>query len=114
MDLLIKAARQLEPEQLPEVESIIMTNSWWDTVDALAVNVAGVILKRHPGDIRAWNNRWMDSNDLWLNRTALLFQLKWKQDIDKAMLFANIDQLAGHQDFFIRKAIGWSLREFGD
>jgi 3-methyladenine DNA glycosylase AlkD len=112
VDLLMNAAGQLEPVQLPEVESIILSKSWWDTVDALAVNVAGVILKRHPGDIQFWNDRWMESKELWLNRTALLFQLKWKQEINRTLLFSNIDQLAGHPDFFIRKAIGWSLREF--
>jgi len=112
VDLLIKAARHLGRGHLPEVEATISSKSWWDTVDALAVNVAGVILKRYPEEIPAWNDRWMDSGDMWLNRTALLFQLKWKQDTDKVMLFSNIDRLAAHRDFFIRKAIGWSLREY--
>lgn len=112
LDLMMKAAKKLGPEHLPLLEELITRKSWWDTVDALAVNVVGVILKRYPKEIRTWNARWMRSNDLWLNRTALLFQLKWKQDIDEELLFANIDRLSDHKDFFIRKAIGWVLREY--
>jgi 3-methyladenine DNA glycosylase AlkD len=71
----------------------------------------GVILKKHPKEIAAWNRRWITSKDLWLNRTAILFQARWKEDTDRALLFANIDRHAAHPDFFIRKAIGWALRE---
>ena len=54
----------------------------------------------------------MKSKDLWLNRTALLYQLKWKEAINEKLLFTNIDALATHPDLFIRKAIGWVLREY--
>ena len=113
VDLLMKHARKLTPEHLPLVEELITTKSWWDTVDALAIHVAGVILKRHPKEIARWNKRWVKSPDKWLNRTAILFQNRWKKDIDQALLFANIDRHAAHPDFFIRKAIGWALRELG-
>jgi 3-methyladenine DNA glycosylase AlkD len=82
-------------------------------VDALAVHAVGVILKRHPKEIARWNKRWIGSEDLWLNRTAILFQNHWKGDTDRALLFANIDRLAERKEFFIRKAIGWALRELG-
>ncbi len=111
VDLLAKHAKKLTPDDLPWIEELITTKSWWDTVDALAVHVVGVILKRHPQAIAKWNKRWITSQDLWLNRTAILFQLKWKHDIDRALLFANIERHAAHPDFFIRKAIGWVLRE---
>jgi 3-methyladenine DNA glycosylase AlkD len=112
VDLLMKRAKKLAPGDLPWVEELIAAKSWWDTVDALAVHVAGAILKRHPGEIEAWNERWIACDDLWLNRTAILFQLKWRQATDAALLFANIRRHAGHPDFFIRKAIGWALREY--
>ena len=64
-------------------------------------------------EIARWNKRWVKSPDKWLNRTAILFQNRWKKDIDQALLFANIDRHAAHPDFFIRKAIGWALRELG-
>lgn len=112
VDLLVRLVKKLGPEHLPLVEGLILTKSWWDTVDALAANVAGVILKRHQRVIPRWNGRWVKSDDLWLNRTSILYQLKWKADTDRDMLFANIDKHAKHPDFFIRKAIGWALREF--
>lgn len=111
VDLLMKQAKWLTPEDLPLMEELITTKSWWDTVDALAVHVVGVILKRHPKVIGTWNRRWIGSKDLWLNRTAILFQNRWKDDTDRTLLFANITRHAAHPDFFIRKAIGWSLRE---
>lgn len=114
VDLLMRMAKKLGPEHLPLIEELITTKSRWDTVDMLASNVVGVILKRHPAEIAAWNKRWIESPDLWLNRTAILFQLKWKADTDADLLFANIRRHAAHKDFFIRKAIGWALRSYAD
>ncbi len=111
VDLLVKDARTLTPDDLPWIEELIATRSWWDTVDALAVHVVGEVLKRHPQEVPAWNRRWVRSTDLWLNRTALLFQNRWKDATDRELLFANIVRHADHPDFFIRKAIGWALRE---
>lgn len=111
VDLVMRHAKRFTPDDLPWIEELIITKSWWDTVDALAVHVVGVILKRHPKEITKWNKRWITHKDLWLNRTAILFQNKWKEDTDRVLLFANIDRHAAHKDFFIRKAIGWALRE---
>jgi 3-methyladenine DNA glycosylase AlkD len=114
VDLLMKNAKKLTPEHLPLLEEIITTKSWWDSVDALAVHVVGVILKKHPKEIAKWNKRWITSDDMWLNRTALIFQLTWKGDTDRSLLFANIERHAAHTDFFIRKAVGWSLRALAE
>ena len=114
VDLLKKYAKKLGPEHLPLVEELITTKSWWDTVDILAIHVVGPILKAHPKEIRKWNKRWMTSDNLWLNRTAILFQLTWKLGTDKELLFANIERQAAHKDFFIRKAIGWALRSLAE
>jgi len=113
MDLLMSMAKKLGPEHLPLLEELITTKSWWDTVDALATNVVGVVLKRHPKEIPYWNEHWVMGEDMWLVRTSILFQLKWKHDTDQALLFGNIERHAGHRDFFIRKAIGWALRQYG-
>lgn len=112
VDLLVRNAKKLGPDHLPLLEELITTKSWWDTVDMLATNAVGPVLRRHPEHIARWNTRWMRSSDMWLNRTALLFQLKWQQDTDTRLLFANIEALADHKDFFIRKAIGWALRAY--
>ncbi|MCB0764099.1 MAG: DNA alkylation repair protein [Flavobacteriales bacterium] len=111
IDLVLKHAKKLGPDHLPLLEDLITTKSWWDSVDALAAHGVGTILKRYPKEIPMWNKRWIGSPNMWLNRTAILFQIRWKKDTDQALLFANIDRHAGHSDFFIRKAIGWALRE---
>jgi len=113
VDLLVKHAKKLRPDHLPLLEELITTQSWWDTVDALAVHVVSAVLKNHPPAVEEWNARWSESSNLWLNRTAILFQNRWKEDTDQTLLFANIDRHAAHTDFFIRKAIGWALREYG-
>ncbi|HQW07338.1 MAG: DNA alkylation repair protein [Flavobacteriales bacterium] len=113
VDLLIKFAKILGPDHLPFVEEVITTKSWWDSVDTLAVHVAGAILKRNPKEITKWNRRWIESGNMWLNRTAIIFQLQWKIETDQGLLFANIERHATHPDFFIRKAIGWALRSLG-
>ncbi|MCB0811629.1 MAG: DNA alkylation repair protein, partial [Flavobacteriales bacterium] len=63
VDLLVRQAKQLGPEHLPLLEELITTKSWWDTVDALAANVVGVVLKRYPTEIPAWSTRWIESPD---------------------------------------------------
>ncbi|MBK9758681.1 MAG: DNA alkylation repair protein [Flavobacteriales bacterium] len=114
VDLLMKYAKKLTPDHLPLLEELITTKSWWDSVDALAVHGVGVILKKYPKEITRWNTRWVRSDDLWLNRTAIIFQLRWKEDTDRSLLFANIERHASHKDFFIRKAIGWALRSLAE
>jgi 3-methyladenine DNA glycosylase AlkD len=113
LDLLVKQEKKLGLRHLPLVEELITTKSWWDTVDSLAVHVAGGILRRHPQAAAEWSGRWAESDDLWLQRTAILFQNRWKQHADQALLFAHIDRHAASKEFFLRKAIGWSLRELG-
>ena len=113
VDLLMKHAKRLTPEHLPLLEDLITTKSWWDSVDALAVRVVGAILEKHPKEIAKWNKRWISSDDLLLNRTAIIFQLTWKADTDRALLFANIERHAAHSDFFIRKAIGQIAADVG-
>ncbi len=113
MELLAKVAKKAGPELLLLAEDLVLAKSWWDTVDFIAAHIVGTLLKRHPKEIAKWNKRWMGSGELWAQRTALLFQLKWGADTDQALLFANCTKLAGHKDFFIRKAIGWTLREYG-
>lgn len=111
VDLVQKAARKLGPEHLPWVEELVVTKSWWDTVDALAIHVAGPVLKRDARERKAWSKRWCNSTDLWLVRTSIIFQARYKQDTDTDLLFANITKHAAHPDFFIRKGIGWALRQ---
>jgi 3-methyladenine DNA glycosylase AlkD len=99
-------------EALPLAEELILTHSWWDTVDHLAVHGVGAILAEHPAQMAQVVDRYLASGELWLQRTALIFQLQFGTRTDEALLFRTIVELAPHQDFFIRKGIGWALRQY--
>jgi 3-methyladenine DNA glycosylase AlkD len=96
---------------LPVVERLITTKSWWDTVDPLAARVVGPLVAASP-ELRAAMDEWLVSNDKWLARSALLHQLGYKAQTDADWLFAACLRRAADTDFFLRKAIGWVLREY--
>ena len=99
------------PTFLPTLEAAISTDSWWDTVDALASHGVGPLVRAHP-PLLTEMDRWIDSSDLWLARSAIIYQLGAKAATDTARLFDYCERRAGDTDFFIRKAIGWALREY--
>ena len=90
---------------------LITTKSWWDTVDPLAIHVVGRLV-RERAELRPVMAECIDSDDLWLARTAILHQEKWKADTDPAVLFDFCLRRAGDREFFLRKAIGWALRSY--
>jgi 3-methyladenine DNA glycosylase AlkD len=110
-DWLRRHARTLTVEALPTVRHLIVTKSWWDTVDALAAHVVGVMVERHP-TLLATMDEWIAGDELWLTRTAILHQLRYGARTDAERLFRYCAIRATHRDFFIRKAIGWALREY--
>lgn len=91
---------------------MIENKSWWDTVDFIAKKLVGEYFKEYPQFRDEFINKWLTSNNIWLQRTALLFQLAYKEDTDETLLFSNIKRLKDIDEFFIQKAIGWSLREY--
>jgi 3-methyladenine DNA glycosylase AlkD len=112
MELLTRNVGAIGLPELPFIEELILEHSWWDTVDHLVVHGAGAVLFHQRQAHLAANARWLASGQLWLLRTALIHQLNWKGETDTAMLFANCKALAHHQDFFVRKGIGWALRQY--
>ncbi|MGW6737253.1 DNA alkylation repair protein [Streptomyces sp. NPDC055013] len=96
---------------LPVTRHLVTTVSWWDTVDALAAHVVGGLVAADP-KLTADMDAWIADDDLWVARTALLHQLRYKDHTDASRLFAYCLRQSGHTDFFIRKAIGWCLREY--
>lgn len=93
-------------------EWLITTRSWWDTVDAIASHLVGKYLLSFPGRRDKLVNRWCNSENLWLIRTAILFQLNYKDKTDEVLLFGLCKQFSGEKEFFIKKAIGWALRQY--
>lgn len=104
--------KRLVPGDEALLASLITTNAWWDTVDFLAATIMGYFCGRYKEVERNVPDRWMASGNVWLQRSALLYQQKYKEATDKERLFGYCRELAGHPDFFIRKAIGWSLRQY--
>jgi 3-methyladenine DNA glycosylase AlkD len=96
---------------LPVARDLVVTEPWWDTVDTLAAHVVGPLVSRHPALV-ATMDAWIAGDDMWLARTALLHQLGYKRNTDTERLFRYCLHQAGHPDFFIRKAIGWALRQY--
>lgn len=112
MDHVKRFKKHLDSNDIPWLESLIGEKSWWDTVDFLAVHVAGEILSRYPDLNPAIPDNWNESPDRWLNRTALLYQLKYKKATNFERLQRYILTHLGSKDFFINKASGWALREY--
>ena len=110
-DLLRKWAGTLTAKSLPRVEALIRTKSWWDTVDALAAWTVGVIVRTDPSLAKTMDI-WIDDADFWIARTAILHQLSYKEHTDADRLFAYADKRAADTEFFIRKALGWALRQY--
>ena len=109
--LLGRGAKSLTPAFIPVARQLVETKPWWDTVDSLASHVVGGIVLRHP-ELRGEMDRWIEDDDFWVARVALLHQLRHKGATDADRLFAYCERRAGDTEFFIRKAIGWALREY--
>ena len=111
-ELFFKYTKKLEKKDIRLIEFMITHNYWWDTVDFIAVKLAGAYFKTFPEDRDVIIQQWLESENIWLQRSALLFQLKYKEDLDHDFLSFVIKTLLGSKEFFINKAIGWVLREY--
>ncbi|MEV6651769.1 DNA alkylation repair protein [Streptomyces sp. NPDC051219] len=111
VDYLRGQVKRCSSGLLPVVRHLLVTDAWWDTVDPLAAHTVGALVAADPGLTRVMD-AWIEDDNLWMARTALLHQLRFKAATDSGRLFGYCLRQAGHPDFFIRKAIGWSLREY--
>ena len=101
----------MTPAILPTLETMIRNQSWWDTVDTIAPNLIGYLVKTYP-ELTPVMDRWIEDSYLWIRRAALLHQLRWKQETDEKKLFTFCAKICHEKEFFIQKAIGWVLREY--
>ena len=99
------------PNLLRVYEHMLRTKSWWDTVDEIAIHLVGSLVYKHK-ELVPILDQWVTHDCLWMRRTALLYQIRWKEQTDEQRLFAYCKTLAHEKEFFIRKAIGWALREY--
>ncbi len=112
MTLIGKLEKQLEAEFITTIEYLITHKSWWDTVDLLASHAVGAQFKRFPKVKEKYLKKWRKSDNFWLRRTTLLFQLGYKKETDFDLMCELVRENLGSDEFFINKAIGWALRQY--
>lgn len=100
------------PDLLPLYEEMIVTGAWWDYVDELANRRIGPLLRGFPAELTPVMHQWATDGDLWKRRTSIICQLGFKEGTDTALLTSAIEANLHDRDFFIRKGIGWALRQF--
>ncbi|MBE3024901.1 DNA alkylation repair protein [Janthinobacterium sp. GW458P] len=113
LDMLAMHQRQLGVEHIPALLGLARQGAWWDSVDGMA-GIVGDVLQaqlRRGGDGHAHMDDALRHADFWLRRIAMLHQLGWRGDTDARWLFAAALALGQEDEFFIRKAIGWALRD---
>lgn len=110
---LIEKEKKPSINRLELYEWMVLHRSWWDSVDFIAPTLLGRLFSQNPEIIKETTERYVQSGELWMQRSALIFQLKYKETTDLKLLFHYCERLAAEKDFFIRKAIGWSLRQAG-
>ena len=113
LEFLNKYTKSAPGEFIAIYEQLICTKSWWDTVDFIASNLVGMHFKRFEDLKNDYVYKWMSSDNFWLHRTSIIFQLKYKHEVDLEILEAAIEKGKGSKEFFIQKAIGWALRQYG-
>jgi 3-methyladenine DNA glycosylase AlkD len=99
-------------EALPMYEEMIVTGAWWDFVDTIAAHGIGGLLRTNKRPMSRTMLRWSRSRDMWKRRTSILCQLTFKKDTDLQLLYACIEPSMDSTEFFLRKAIGWALRQY--
>lgn len=106
---------RIDPDLLPLLHHLVVSGAWWDLVDEIATHLVGDVLAGHHTAARPVLRTWARDEDLWLRRTAILAQIRHRGATDTALLAevldANLDGSPHGSDFFIRKAVGWALRQ---
>ena len=112
MELMVRMKKKVGHNAMHLYERLITDGSWWDTIDLIAPSLVGYHFQEYPEERANYINRWIASDNIWLQRSCILFQLKYKLDTDTRLLGSIILKLKNSKEFFIRKAIGWALREY--
>jgi 3-methyladenine DNA glycosylase AlkD len=100
------------PNALKLYEKMIITGAWWDYVDQLASHHVGGLLERFPKEIGPAMLKWSKSENIWKRRTSIICQLGFGKETDLKLLYACIEPSIDSKEFFLRKAIGWALRQY--
>jgi 3-methyladenine DNA glycosylase AlkD len=101
-----------DPEVLGLYKHLVVTGAWWDLVDEVASHLVGGVLAGHRREVTPVVRAWARDEDLWVRRTAVLSQVRHKSDTDTDLLHDAIDANLDDRSFWLRKAIGWALRDY--
>lgn len=114
LDTLHSFKNKFTPATLKVSAYLITHKSWWDTVDTTNTLISLPLFKNDPTLLKQMARQWKDADNMWLRRSAIISQLKFRLHTDTELLTAVIKSNLGSQAFFINKAIGWALRDYGD
>ena len=112
INVATKNAQFVTTDNMDLYRRLIVEGAWWDLVDEVAIGCVGIAYLRERAAAEPTIEAWVDDEDIWLRRTALISPIKHKADTDHEMLFDHCLRRAHEKEFFIRKAIGWTLREY--
>jgi 3-methyladenine DNA glycosylase AlkD len=110
--LLGRFNKEISSKFIKTIEYMLITKSWWDTVDSIAGGTVGIHFRRFPDVREKYLAKWRASDNFWLRRVTILFQLNYKRETDFDLLCEIIRENLDSKEFFINKAIGWSLRQY--
>lgn len=110
-EMFQKAMKKEAEEAIWFLEELVLTHSWWDTVDWLS-KLIGIHFKRFPHLLRPVTEKWISSDNIWLQRTAIICQRFYKKETNTDLLFDYIQRTADSTEFFIQKGAGWALRDY--
>lgn len=111
-DLMGTINKKIDVDWIDYLEQIILTKSWWDTVDFLSPNLLGNIFSRNVELGHQYTDRWIESDNFWLQRSAMIYQLRYKDKVDFERLAKYILRRKNSKEFFVQKAAGWALRQY--
>jgi 3-methyladenine DNA glycosylase AlkD len=108
---IIKNKNKLVAEDLEFAKQLIVQSDWWDVVDLVSSHIVGTLCSNFP-ELTSVVNTWIENEKFWLRRAALIYQLSYKEKTNEETLYRHISLTCHESEFFIRKAIGWALREY--
>lgn len=112
MELVSRLLKDTAPDDIYAIEYMLEYKQWWDTVDFIASHLAGKLFIEHPAVQKRYFPKWNESDDMWLNRAAILFQLKYKEKTNQNLLATAILTHKKSKEYFLQKAITGALREY--
>ena len=112
IEILHKLNKQWTIQSIDVFKALAVEKAWWDSVDSINGFLVGPYFQKFPQKIQPITKRWNNSDNIWLQRLSIIFQLQYKQQTDQQLLFKYIDNLKQSDEFFVQKAIGWSLRQY--